>query len=251
MLDVLQDYLHLRRFAYERLDGSARAEERWAAVANFQRPPPPSAASASGPSSATATGGGGSAATEPFVFLLSTRAGGLGLNLTAANVVIFYDHDWNPQVTSPPLSVPSPCPLRALSVPSPYRPRALSVPSPCPLRTARVPSQRPLRAPSRSLFSEHDCTPQADSQATDRVHRMGQVCPRSPHTCPDGAQSIPRRGRMEGSRRAKRAPRSPPSPQRRADRPPKIPHLASAGTPCARASPRVRGDCRRSYLATR
>lgn len=36
MLDVLQDYLHMRRWAYERLDGSARAEERWAAVASFQ-----------------------------------------------------------------------------------------------------------------------------------------------------------------------------------------------------------------------
>ena len=89
MLDVLQDYLHLRRWPYERLDGSARAEERWAAVSSFQR----RGGGAGG-------GGAGAAPHEPFVFLLSTRAGGLGLNLTAANVVIFYDHDWNPQADS-------------------------------------------------------------------------------------------------------------------------------------------------------
>ena len=85
MLDVLQDYLHMRRWAYERLDGSARAEERWAAVASFQ-------------GGKGGKGGSGGAVDEPFVFLLSTRAGGLGLNLTAANTVIFYDSDWNPQV---------------------------------------------------------------------------------------------------------------------------------------------------------
>ena len=82
MLDVLQDYLHLRRWEYERLDGSARAEERWAAVSSFQ---------------GGGGGGGGGGGNAPFVFLLSTRAGGLGLNLTAANTVIFYDSDWNPQ----------------------------------------------------------------------------------------------------------------------------------------------------------
>jgi chromodomain-helicase-DNA-binding protein 1-like len=57
VLDILQDYLSFRRYAYERLDGSVRAEERFCAVDRFQK------------------------GSEAFVFLLSTRAGGQGLNL--------------------------------------------------------------------------------------------------------------------------------------------------------------------------
>ena len=87
MLDVLQDYLHLRRWVYERLDGSARAEERWAAVASFQRPNGGSSSSSSSHNT-----------NEPFVFLLSTRADGLGIILQKADTVILYDSDWNPQV---------------------------------------------------------------------------------------------------------------------------------------------------------
>ena len=35
---------------------------------------------------------------EKFIFLLSTKAGGLGINLTAADTVVIYDSDWNPQI---------------------------------------------------------------------------------------------------------------------------------------------------------
>ena len=73
MLDVIQDYLAYRHYSYERLDGSVRGDERYLAVKNF----------------ASETNGA-------FIFLLSTRAGGVGLNLTAADTVIFIDSDFNP-----------------------------------------------------------------------------------------------------------------------------------------------------------
>ncbi|KAJ7535791.1 hypothetical protein O6H91_12G046000 [Diphasiastrum complanatum] len=77
-LDILQDFLEYRRYSYERLDGSVRAEDRFAAVRSF----------VSVKSNKT---------DEAFVFLLTTRAGGVGLNLVAADTVIFYEQDWNPQ----------------------------------------------------------------------------------------------------------------------------------------------------------
>ncbi|KAK2190804.1 hypothetical protein NP493_68g04006 [Ridgeia piscesae] len=73
MLDILQDYLGYRGYTYERLDGSVRGEERYLAVQNFTDN------------------------SNTFVFLLSTKAGGQGLNLVAADTVIFVDSDFNPQ----------------------------------------------------------------------------------------------------------------------------------------------------------
>ncbi|XP_071718314.1 probable helicase CHR10 isoform X2 [Rutidosis leptorrhynchoides] len=85
-LDILQDYMELRKYPYERLDGSIRAEERFAAIRSFSRQ------SVMGISNSEAD------LDTAFVFLISTRAGGVGLNLVAADTVIFYEQDWNPQV---------------------------------------------------------------------------------------------------------------------------------------------------------
>ncbi|CAK9146218.1 unnamed protein product [Ilex paraguariensis] len=85
-LDIIQDFLELRRYSYERLDGSIRAEERFAAIRSFSRP------STKGNSNSDAD------QNSAFVFLISTRAGGVGLNLVAADTIIFYEQDWNPQV---------------------------------------------------------------------------------------------------------------------------------------------------------
>ncbi|XP_033105288.1 chromodomain-helicase-DNA-binding protein 1-like [Anneissia japonica] len=73
MLDVVQDYLGFRGYSYERLDGSVRGEERFIAIKNFNKDD------------------------NTFVFLLSTKAGGQGLNLVSADTVIFLDTDFNPQ----------------------------------------------------------------------------------------------------------------------------------------------------------
>lgn len=81
-LDILQDYLELRKYSYERLDGSIRAEERFAAIRSFSHNRSKFEAEQN----------------AAFVFLISTRAGGVGLNLVAADTVIFYEQDWNPQV---------------------------------------------------------------------------------------------------------------------------------------------------------
>ena len=76
MIDLMEEYLTYRNYRYCRLDGSTKLEDRRDTVADFQTQP------------------------DIFVFLLSTRAGGLGINLTAADTVIFYDSDWNPTIDS-------------------------------------------------------------------------------------------------------------------------------------------------------
>ncbi|KAL0221705.1 hypothetical protein RCL1_001559 [Eukaryota sp. TZLM3-RCL] len=74
ILDILEDFCNLRGIKFRRLDGSTDSKLRQDAVQEFQRD-----------------------GSDVFVFLLSTRAGGLGINLTAADTVIIYDSDWNPQ----------------------------------------------------------------------------------------------------------------------------------------------------------
>ncbi|TMW54018.1 hypothetical protein DOY81_000886 [Sarcophaga bullata] len=74
MIDLLEEYMWHRKHRYMRLDGSSKISARRDMVADFQT------------------------RQDIFVFLLSTRAGGLGINLTAADTVIFYDSDWNPTV---------------------------------------------------------------------------------------------------------------------------------------------------------
>lgn len=76
MIDLMEEYLTYRNYKYLRLDGSTKLEDRRDTVHDFQTRP------------------------EIFIFLLSTRAGGLGINLTTADTVIFYDSDWNPTIDS-------------------------------------------------------------------------------------------------------------------------------------------------------
>ncbi|OQS05794.1 hypothetical protein THRCLA_02106 [Thraustotheca clavata] len=73
VLDILEDFLSLRSYTYCRLDGNTHFRERQKAMDEFNDP----------------NGG-------LQIFLLSTRAGGLGINLTSADTVILYDSDWNP-----------------------------------------------------------------------------------------------------------------------------------------------------------
>uniref|UniRef100_A0A3B5MHD2 Uncharacterized protein n=1 Tax=Xiphophorus couchianus TaxID=32473 RepID=A0A3B5MHD2_9TELE len=74
MLDILAEYLRSRQFLFQRLDGSIKGEIRKQALDHFN-----------------------AEGSEDFCFLLSTRAGGLGINLASADTVVIFDSDWNPQ----------------------------------------------------------------------------------------------------------------------------------------------------------
>jgi SWI/SNF-related matrix-associated actin-dependent regulator of chromatin subfamily A member 5 len=74
VLDILEDYMVMRGYQYCRIDGNTDYDDREKAIDDFNREN-----------------------SEKFVFILSTRAGGLGINLQTADVCILYDSDWNPQ----------------------------------------------------------------------------------------------------------------------------------------------------------
>uniref|UniRef100_A0A669BP66 Chromodomain helicase DNA binding protein 2 n=1 Tax=Oreochromis niloticus TaxID=8128 RepID=A0A669BP66_ORENI len=74
MLDILAEYLSKKRYPFQRLDGSIKGEIRKQALDHFN-----------------------AEGSEDFCFLLSTRAGGLGINLASADTVVIFDSDWNPQ----------------------------------------------------------------------------------------------------------------------------------------------------------
>ena len=74
VLDILEDYCVFRGHKYNRIDGSTAHEDRITSIDEYNKP-----------------------GSEKFVFLLTTRAGGLGINLTSADIVILFDSDWNPQ----------------------------------------------------------------------------------------------------------------------------------------------------------
>ncbi|XP_060040755.1 probable global transcription activator SNF2L1 [Erinaceus europaeus] len=87
LLDILEDYCMWRGYEYCRLDGQTPHEEREDKFLGVELLGQREAIEAFNASNSS-----------KFIFMLSTRAGGLGINLASADVVILYDSDWNPQV---------------------------------------------------------------------------------------------------------------------------------------------------------
>lgn len=75
MLDILEDYAVFKEYEYCRIDGSTSYRDRTEAIDAFN-----------------------AEGSDKFIFLLTTRAGGLGINLSTADTVILFDSDWNPQM---------------------------------------------------------------------------------------------------------------------------------------------------------
>lgn len=75
MLDILEDFVNMRKLEYCRLDGSTELSVREEQINSFSAPD-----------------------STKRVFLISTRAGGLGINLVTANHVVLFDSDFNPQI---------------------------------------------------------------------------------------------------------------------------------------------------------
>lgn len=73
IMTIMEDFLNMQGYKYLRLDGSTKAEDRTELLKKFNSPE-----------------------SDIFIFLLSTRAGGLGLNLQTADTVVIFDSDWNP-----------------------------------------------------------------------------------------------------------------------------------------------------------
>ncbi|XP_076030630.1 nucleosome-remodeling ATPase imitation SWI isoform X2 [Oratosquilla oratoria] len=75
MLDIMEDYALWRCYSYCRIDGQTAHEDRQRQIDEYNHPDSPK-----------------------FLFMLSTRAGGLGINLATADAVVLFDSDWNPQM---------------------------------------------------------------------------------------------------------------------------------------------------------
>ena len=73
LLNLLEEWLAARQWGFQRIDGSVASAERQSRIDQFNTRP-----------------------ADNFVFLLSTKAGGLGINLASADTVVIYDSDWNP-----------------------------------------------------------------------------------------------------------------------------------------------------------